>query len=603
LVIFTDNMLIDQGKKVRWHTIAGMLCLLFNFQHGIAQEKFHSRLHGIDTHSKELKVRTQSSFDSPQARDAAIAGLVPILVGKGYIEASVDSMMEVNDTLHIYIHSGPLYKIVHTIQGENLTEDIPGKRKNGHDEGAISDPGMLSEKLNVYANTGYPFARLYNDAMQWSGDTLFVQSRVERGPLVTIDSVVNRGTAKISSGFLHNYLGIKPGQPFNEHAVREAERLLAAIPFTQYARPPQLYFRRDKADIWLYLDKRRLSRFDFLIGVLPNNQETGKVMVTGDVALQLYNAFGRGEQLKLEWQKLQGSSQQLRILVNFPYILRSPIGAYATFKLEKRDTSYLNLNWKLGVPYSWKGGNYLRAYVENLQTIVLSVDTNVIKGTRRLPAILDASSILYGIECSWSTLDYPYNPSRGMALYSNIALGNKKLKENNTIANLSLPLDPEFSFSSLYDSLGRKSLKASLEWMIAGYIPVSERHVLKLATIGRAMLNNSLLDNEIPRIGGNKLLRGFDEESILSTVYNIATAEYRFLLDRNAFFNVFFDAAYSKTKAGGVYKNDFPFGFGAGVNFETKAGIFGLSYAMGRQLGNPIDFRSAKLHFGYVNIF
>jgi hypothetical protein len=48
---------------------------------------------------------------------------------------------------------------------------------------------------------------------------------------------------------------------------------------------------------------------------------------------------------------------------------------------------------------------------------------------------------------------------------------------------------------------------------------------------------------------------------------------------------------------------DFPFGFGAGAAFETKIGIFGLSYAMGRQLDNAISFKSGKIHFGYVNYF
>jgi len=48
---------------------------------------------------------------------------------------------------------------------------------------------------------------------------------------------------------------------------------------------------------------------------------------------------------------------------------------------------------------------------------------------------------------------------------------------------------------------------------------------------------------------------------------------------------------------------DQPFGFGAGMTFETRAGIFGISYALGRQLNNPIDFRTGKIHFGYVSLF
>jgi hypothetical protein len=48
---------------------------------------------------------------------------------------------------------------------------------------------------------------------------------------------------------------------------------------------------------------------------------------------------------------------------------------------------------------------------------------------------------------------------------------------------------------------------------------------------------------------------------------------------------------------------DWPYGFGAGISFETSAGVFGVSLAYGKQLGNPIDFSAPKVHFGYVSLF
>lgn len=49
--------------------------------------------------------------------------------------------------------------------------------------------------------------------------------------------------------------------------------------------------------------------------------------------------------------------------------------------------------------------------------------------------------------------------------------------------------------------------------------------------------------------------------------------------------------------------SDRPYGFGAGLNFETGAGIFSLYYAVGRQFNNPVEFNKAKVHFGFVNYF
>jgi hypothetical protein len=45
-------------------------------------------------------------------------------------------------------------------------------------------------------------------------------------------------------------------------------------------------------------------------------------------------------------------------------------------------------------------------------------------------------------------------------------------------------------------------------------------------------------------------------------------------------------------------------GLGAGLNFETKAGIFGISAAVGRRdVGQSFDFRATKFHLGYVSLF
>ncbi|MBE9485336.1 MAG: hypothetical protein IMY74_10845, partial [Bacteroidetes bacterium] len=103
--------------------------------------------------------------------------------------------------------------------------------------------------------------------------------------------------------------------------------------------------------------------------------------------------------------------------------------------------------------------------------------------------------------------------------------------------------------------------------------------------------------------GGLKTLRGFDEESITASIYSIFTLEFRYLFDVNSFFQVFFDGAYYEHNANSGYLKDTPYGFGAGINFETKAGIFALSYALGSREGQSLQFKSAKIHFGLTAKF
>ena len=63
------------------------------------------------------------------------------------------------------------------------------------------------------------------------------------------------------------------------------------------------------------------------------------------------------------------------------------------------------------------------------------------------------------------------------------------------------------------------------------------------------------------------------------------------------------DGAWYENASVNTYFNDMPYSFGAGISFETKAGIFSLNYALGKQFSNPIDLRSGKIHFGIVNQF
>ena len=90
--------------------------------------------------------------------------------------------------------------------------------------------------------------------------------------------------------------------------------------------------------------------------------------------------------------------------------------------------------------------------------------------------------------------------------------------------------------------------------------------------------------------------------SISASTYVIICNEIRFLFAKQSYLHAFFDAA-GYEKRLDKYTSDFPFGFGLGISFETKAGIFSLSYALGKQLGNPIKFSTGKINFGYIAMF
>ena len=117
------------------------------------------------------------------------------------------------------------------------------------------------------------------------------------------------------------------------------------------------------------------------------------------------------------------------------------------------------------------------------------------------------------------------------------------------------------------------------------------------------VVGKNIFTNELFRIGGLVSLRGFDEESINASAYLIPTVEYRYLFDKNSALFLFANAAYYENVSRNYRIFDRPFGFGSGIFFETKAGIFSLTYALGKQFNNPILIRNGKIHFGLVSVF
>ena len=117
------------------------------------------------------------------------------------------------------------------------------------------------------------------------------------------------------------------------------------------------------------------------------------------------------------------------------------------------------------------------------------------------------------------------------------------------------------------------------------------------------MLNEVLYRNELFRMGGLRTLRGVDEASIICNAYAIGTFEYRFVYEENANFFAFVDQAWWEDVSLEDDVNDNPLGFGVGATFETKAGLFNLTYALGRQFNEPIELRNGKVHFGFTSLF
>src|SRR5690606_32254253 len=124
--------------------------------------------------------------------------------------------------------------------------------------------------------------------------------------------------------------------------------------------------------------------------------------------------------------------------------------------------------------------------------------------------------------------------------------------------DLSDPAAPEFDFGSLYDSLALRSFQYRAEVNAAFFVPLLKSQAIKTALQSAFIFADApVYFNEQYRIGGNRLLRGFDEESVFATNYAVATLEWRLLTGQNSYLFAFGDAAYVQNKTQTIDETDF----------------------------------------------
>jgi hypothetical protein len=584
-----------------------MIFLLLAFA-GWAQKEIPVQLKPLDQEKIPFQFRKYEQPIFADELNFKANQLKAEMLSAGYATASIDSFFIRKDTAFLYVFVGKQYAITainFSDSSKAVMESVGIKRKWPQSNVLSANylSGLQEGLISKLEQNGYPYGKVSFTNVQMQEEALQLDVDIDTGPLMVYDTIENVNKAGISKGYLSTYLGIRKGKRYDELLMKNMDARLAELPFLKLQSPSRVWFSSDnKAHVQVFLEERKVSKFDFLIGVLPNNTNSGKVLITGEAGISLWNLFNNGEKIEVDWKRLQPQSQELKVYFDYPYILSSSFGADVSFKLDKQDTSFLNLDWAIGLQYLMKGRDRIKIVLHNTQTFLQNADTAFIRSTSKLPPILDQTTLLSGIDAYFEQLDYVYNPSTGWEFGASVSAGLKKIKRNSAILQLDLT-DEGLTTAQLYDSLALKSVKLQFNWLGNYYWGFAKRQVLKIGLQGGAIYNRDILTNELLRIGGTENLRGFDEASIFASLYHVTTLEYRYLLDKNAFLSLFFDWAYTESRLKESFSNDFPIGFGLGLNFETKAGIFGVSYALGRQNGNPIDFRSSKVHFGYVNIF
>ena len=531
--------------------------------------------------------------------------LPTLMQAKGYAAVSLDSVYVDSMFAKVSIYFGERYNLDSiriSDEDRKILESLmlPNQKKPL----TFYQYESFQQKMIAYlGNKGYPFARVFIDSVEFRENHVRGVLKVDRGPLYKIDSVRVYGNAKISNTFLQQYLELPNGSIYQTDKLQRISNRIRELPYVKEEQPWNLTMLGTGSIVNLYLQPKKSSQVNVLVGFLPSNEQSGKLLVTGEANINLKNALGGGETIGVNWQQLQAKSPRLNLMFIQPYMFKSPVGMNVAFDLYKKDSSYVNINMVIGAQYMVSSFQSVSIFLQSLKTNVLTVDTNQVFVTKQLPDLADVGSLNFGILHTINKTDYKFNPRKGTETMTNVTIGTRKVKESDAIMNMHDPNNPTFEYSSLYDSVQKKSYQVRIRMDAAHYFPLTKASTFKTAAQFGYFQSQSIFRNELFQIGGYKLLRGFDEESIFVSQFLVLTGEYRYLIDQNSYLFAFLDMGWTKNaQPEPDIRNNF-LGTGLGIAFETKAGVFNISYAVGKRNDTQLDFRQSKIHLGFVTFF
>lgn len=500
---------------------------------------------------------------------------------EGFFKESLGS-----DTLSMVWNFGRLF-LWENIKTDSVPEEF--LKTLGKPGLNYSDPYLWIDQALTYSeNQGFPFAKLRLDSLSVR-DSLFSGVLVfDSGPRITWDSLGIAGDSKTTEQYLQQISGLVPGEIFSQKDLLKATQTLRRSSYFTLGGVPELTFQTRQAKPIFTIQDRRVNVFDGVIGLLPNENEPGKVLVTGEVDLQLYHLGGKGRDFSLNWQRLNIQSQALEINAKESFVFRSPLDVSVGFSLLKQDSSFVNRFFELDFGYRISDDLYFNFFTKRQAGDLIS--TSDFSQDQILPSSIDYRWNQYGIGMDWNKLDSPISPRRGSRLKGTFSLGNKKILQNTGL--------PEELYAGFEES------SAQYQGWFSGekHIFIKPAWGMWIRGVGGFLQNQNLFLNEFYRIGGLKSVRGFNEKNFFAKNFGYFNLEQRLFFDQNSYLVVFSDLAIIDNPYNSP-EIDLPFSIGTGINLDTDGGLFSFVLAIGKSNTQPFSFSYSRIHFGYLARF
>jgi len=419
-----------------------------------------------------------------------------------------------------------------------------------------------------FVEKGYTFNRIKTHYKGLENDVPNIELSVLKGNKRTIDQFVVKEYEKVPKRFIKNLEKEFKGKEYNTENISTINKRLQNHSFIGLQRAPQTLFTKDSTDIYLFLQKKKSSTFDGVIGF--GNSDSDKFAFNGTLNVNFKNMFNGFETVNLYWQRNPDKGQTFNLQTDIPYLFKSNIGLNVNINIYRQDSTFANVKAIPALYYN----------LGNRHKIGL-------RGTFETSAILD-SLYISGKDYNKKGIGFWYeytNPSQNpLFLYtSKIRIEADAIKSKYTADSISAT---QFYFYVLGEH----------------NVHISGNHWLNLK--GEAALmnsDNSFSTNELMRFGGRNSLRGFNENALYADFYYYGNVEYRYLIGEQAFFDTFLQ--YGQLNNEALQQKPKLYSLGLGFNFFLPIGLMSFQISNGSEFGNPIKFGDTKIHWGILSRF
>ena len=457
------------------------------------------------------------------------------------------------DTIHIYYNSLSL-------QPELLKKISPNYNKLYFESSIPTIEQKLNTITKYYEALGFSFVKTSLKNLILKKNIIEAELHIESSFKRTINTTIIKGYNEFPKKYLKHYLNINKNTIFNTEFLKKTTQEINTIPFITQLKNPEVLFTKDSTNLYLYLKKKNTNQFDGIIGF--SNSESKNLTINGYINLYLNNIFNSGEQINFNWKNNGDKKTTLYLDLNTPYILKSKFSLNSSFNIYKQDTLYNTTNTKIALAYNFNKN-------QSISSIATFEKSNIL-GSENYDGIENFEKNLFGISYIYQPTSYFLKNKLGVELSYLIGTRKTFSTKNNQSKGLAIA-----SYTYNINTKNQISIKNTTE-----FINTSN--------------NYNLLENELFQIGGINSIRGFDDQSILTSSYNLTNLEYKFYTNSSNYLYSVSDLGLIKNQLNNT--SNTLIGLGIGYNFRSKNSIVNLNYVLGKTEDLPFKFNNAKLH-------